>query len=426
MLYALPLLDKKYNDVSCVVKSMIQDFPAHNSFHPIKHNRFEDITSLIKQEKKIVKAADVSFDKTDIVALTESWKLMTALFQLLFAVTSGKVFPSELNWCKSVGITDVTFNMERCFINAIVGCVDVYWFANSQELTAEQIETYRKVISNAQSHIVVLHHVRCHVLDKIALIAYNNAKKMEDSKRKKEIDDSDVCSNDDEVAHVNKKLKSVTSVSRNVDNSLSLGNSSFFSIGGNKKVKNKKKTTKLLLKSKRSIKFSSSIKKGPPVSSKKFMGTLKFHLLQHLPDQATSFGCIKENVDTSIFESTNKDMSDTFERSTKRFESAGREMLKISERTFHIETSIHLAKDYLGAAMDHDDSSGIVQILPQYFVAFTNKGKRILSRCSTTMKWDFKEKGKYCLHPQFSTVKQLCTSNTYNIVICMYSNIFTY
>ena len=50
----------------------------YNSFHPVRHKRFEYITSLLKQ------ASDVFFGNTDLVALTETWKLPTALFQLLF------------------------------------------------------------------------------------------------------------------------------------------------------------------------------------------------------------------------------------------------------------------------------------------------------------------------------------------------------
>lgn len=99
MLYMIAFIDEvNYKEVPVIVAKMIQEFPAHNAYHPIKHNRFEDITSLLKQERTVFKATDVHFGNTDLVSLTESWKLMTALFQLLFVITAGGVFPSDLEW----------------------------------------------------------------------------------------------------------------------------------------------------------------------------------------------------------------------------------------------------------------------------------------------------------------------------------------
>jgi len=55
----------------------------------------------------VLKASDVFFGNTDLVALTETWKLPTALFQLLFVISSGEVFPSDMKWGKKMGIDDV-------------------------------------------------------------------------------------------------------------------------------------------------------------------------------------------------------------------------------------------------------------------------------------------------------------------------------
>ena len=46
----------------------------------------------------MLKASDVFFGNTDLVALTETWKTPTALFQLLFVISSGEVFPSDMKW----------------------------------------------------------------------------------------------------------------------------------------------------------------------------------------------------------------------------------------------------------------------------------------------------------------------------------------
>lgn len=314
MLYVLPLLDDEYADLPSVVIKMIQEFPAHNAFHPIRHHRFDDITSLIKQEKKVLKYADYTFDKTGIVALTETWKLMTALFQLLFTIVSGNVFPSDLNWGIRNGICDFSINIERCFINAIVACVEVYWYADAQDLSAEQVNTYRQIISNAQSHIIVLHHVRMQLLNKIARVAFENAEAAAERRRKKKEEKEGFIAEEGVQDEECEFSNGVIASSRTKDIKM-------VSLKANDEC------------------FSNSFTSTAPKIGKRFQGTLKFHLLQHLPQQVEDFGSVKENVDTSIMESTNKVMSENFEKSSKRFESTNREMLQVAERNFHLETT---------------------------------------------------------------------------------------
>lgn len=355
MMYVLPILDEDYKGLPALVTSLIQQFPAHNSFQPIKHKRFDDITSLIKQERKVLKPADVYFGHTDIIVLTESWKLMTALFQLLFAICTGNMFPSNLNWGKKIGITDTSFNMERCFINAIVSCVEVYWYADAQNLRENQIETYRNIISNAQSHIVVLHHVRVLVLNQLSLIAFKNAQKNAKQKERAK------------VQHLKDSMQLSASFKKKPD-----------------------QTTKVELHAK---------------LGKRFTGTYKFHLLHHLPDQVKDFGCIKENVDSSIMESTNTDMTDSFERTTKRFESTCREMLSVSHKKFHIQTSIVLAKDTMTFSDDEDDnSSSIQQTHTVYFVSSDSKKTFVVKRKLETKIWDLSKKKNFPWHPLFLAV----------------------
>ena len=191
MVYIIPLLDPEYKNLPATVTKLAQEFPAHNSFQPIRHYRFDDITSLIKQEKKVLRSSDISFDQTGIIALTETWKLMTALYQLLFIISTGNVFPSDLQWGKTHGTGDVLYNVERCFINAIVGCIEIYWYANAPNLTENQIETYRNVVSNGQSHLVVLHHVRMLIINKISSMCFAN-KQVAEAKKNKRKDDIEI------------------------------------------------------------------------------------------------------------------------------------------------------------------------------------------------------------------------------------------
>jgi hypothetical protein len=252
MLYVLPLVDESYEDVSVLVIRKIQEFPAHNSFYPIRHKRFEDITALLKQERKVSKAADV-FGNTDLIALTETWKIPTALFQLLLVIISGKIFPSDLKWAKKHGIDNISFNMERCFINAIVGCIEIYWYANAPDLCDIQVDTYRSVISNAQSHFVILHHVRVLILNKLSIVAWENAKAHSERRKKFDRDESG-----SSTVHRSKKSGIVQDES--------IGSQS------SKKSLGEKKFVPKALPEK-------------PKLGKRFCGTIKFHLLQHFPEQ---------------------------------------------------------------------------------------------------------------------------------------------
>ena len=366
MIYILRLLDSSCKDLPRELTALIQKFPAHNSFHPIKHHRFEDITTLVKQEKKIFKVSDYNFENTGILALTETWKLVTALFQLLFVITSGKIFPSDLNWAKKHDISDISFNMERCFINAIVSCIEIHWYADAQNLTENQVDTYRKVVSNAQSQIIILHHVRVSVMNRLSKTSFLNAKLAEARRKKKEElklaeatenADSDDCASSSSIKvckGTEKKLRTKNQRKSGSNKAIDENESDevvddAVTIIVPSKVKSAQANVGLESSNNR-IKKKSSVDKFKPPSTldsakevKRFNGTLKFHLLTHLPDQVLDFGSIKENVDTSIMESTNIDMTHSFDRTTKRFESTNKELLQISQRNYHIKSTVKLS-----------------------------------------------------------------------------------
>ena len=140
---------------------------------------------------------------------------------------------------------------------------------------------------------------------------------------------------------------------------------------------------------------------------KRFMGTYKFHLLQHFPEQVKDFGSVKENVDTSVMESTNKDMSGTlFQRSTKRYESVGEEMLFSSEKRYHIDTCVLLAQPFLNEVEDNSShQTSLIQSHSLFFVSKDNKRSPVVHRDEKNGKWDFGDRSKLPWHPQFISVR---------------------
>jgi hypothetical protein len=376
---------------------MIQEFPSYNSFHPIKHKKFEDITSLLKQERKVFKASDVFFGNTDLVSLTETWKLATALFQLLFVITSGKIFPSDLRWGKKLGITDKLFNMERCFINALSGCIEICWYANASNLCDIQIDTYRDIISNTQSHIVILHHVRIIALNKLSTTSWEHAVKLAESKRKKSGID---LSSQDNVLF---SSEPVTTSTRLKKTSSKEGVTSKVPVKGRSNVQSSIGSSK---SNSGKVIFEKAVPVGPKLG-KRFSGTLKFHLLQHFPDQILDFGSIKENVDTSVMESTNIMMSESFERTTKRYESVGKEMIVLSQRNFHIDTSVQLSSVSDKSEVVKDNSIVGIDDNCSFFVAHYNNKKVSIHRKDSSKKWIIKDKDSLFWHPNFNSVSNV-------------------
>ena len=407
MVYILRILDTSCKDIPREVTAFIQKFPAHNSFHPIKHHRFEDVTSLLKQEKKILKVSDYTFDNTGILALTETWKLMTALFQLLFVITNGKVFPSELNWGKKHDITEKSFNMERCFINAIVGCIEIHWYAGAQNLTERQVETYRRVISNAQSHIVILHHVRVLVMNRLSLTTFLNAKVAAEKRKKKQQENCvDDWQGTDSDGTSSGRSNSMKQVGKKTNHSKKGTQSSSVTLVSEACMSTTDSSNKRLSGSKKekSLKFKPSSTLICAKKGKRFNGTYKFHLLTHLPDQVIDFGSIKENVDTSIMESTNIDMTHSFDRTTKRFESTTKELLHISQRNFHIASTVLVSKSFLLLENAEKIVTTISQDHPIYLLSIDNKKRPRIFRNKKSMKWEFGLLTRLPWHPQFRKV----------------------
>ena len=115
--FVIKYFDEDYTNSSMEINAFVRRFPGHNSYHPVRHVQFEDVTDLLKEEKRVKSIGEISYDKTGLLTLTESWKLLPALFQVLFSIITGKVFPADLNWFKKVCGEGLSFNMERCVVS---------------------------------------------------------------------------------------------------------------------------------------------------------------------------------------------------------------------------------------------------------------------------------------------------------------------
>ena len=375
--------------------------------------------------------SDYNFDNTGILALTETWKLVTALFQLLFVITNGKIFPSDLNWAKKHDISDISFNMERCFINAIVACIEIHWYADAQNLTGNQVETYRKVVSNAQSQIIILHHVRVSVMNRLSKTSFVNAKLAEARRKKKQEmklveDPENVDSDDCSTSTSNNRCKGPAKKQRKSGpkKSISLDESEEDDDDGQTKIV---QSSKKLAKASSSLetimnrrKKKNTVDKFKPPSTldcakqgKRFYGTLKFHLLTHLPDQVMDFGSIKENVDTSIMESTNIDMTHSFDRTTKRYETTNKELLHISQRNYHIKSTVQLSEAMVQLVVKVSPKRQMKQVHSSYLLSIDNKKRPYLTRDKHSQKWTFGDINQLPWHPQFR-------------MVCLYTFIYTY
>jgi hypothetical protein len=103
-------------------------------------------------------------------------------------------------------------------------------------------------------------------------------------------------------------------------------------------------------------------------------------------------------------ESTNKDMTDSFERSTKRYESVNKEMLVVSQRQFHIDTILEKAQAVLHGVVQDDDVSSNIYGHSNYFITCNSVKKVCVHRLNTARKWIFGgTKEDLPWHPQFNS-----------------------
>ena len=156
-------IDAAYVDGGKMLCKAIRDFPAYNSFHPVRHVSIFNIFDFYNAKKSKSRSSN-PLTVTGNLKMKETYKSASALLQILFAIMDLDILPRGYDWCIQHEFESPYFCVKQVIVNAINSIFDVIWFVNAESLTMTQLETMKMLIANAQGHMMVLDMVRRRLL----------------------------------------------------------------------------------------------------------------------------------------------------------------------------------------------------------------------------------------------------------------------
>lgn len=157
-------IDKTYSSSCKNLADIIQNFPAYNSLQPVRQIRFNDIWELFVPLSSKQKGNPLN--TTGILKMRESFKLPSALLQILFALPSSKLLPLQYAWAEKAGFEEPLFSPQQICVNALSAIMEVHWYLNASSLTETQLDTLQMLIANAQAHMLILDVTRKRIITK--------------------------------------------------------------------------------------------------------------------------------------------------------------------------------------------------------------------------------------------------------------------
>jgi hypothetical protein len=157
-------VDKKYTQSPKRILEIIKKFPAYNSLQPVRrHVMFDDIWDICiaLSSKKASNPKNI----TGMIKMREKIKLVSALFQIYFALADSTLLPTDMQWCRRVGFNEPYFCPRQIVINALNAVLEVHWYLKAGSLTEVQLITLQMLIANAQAHMLVLDVMRKRIIE---------------------------------------------------------------------------------------------------------------------------------------------------------------------------------------------------------------------------------------------------------------------
>jgi len=161
-------IDSTFSRGASMLTKTVKNFPAYNSFQPVRHVHFEDIFEL--QTTPTGKGTENPYNTTGLLRMKESFKLMTALIQIYVGCVEMNVLPDHYSWSKDVGFSQPYFSVQQVVVNAINATLEVYWYSTATSLTETQLKTFSLLVANAQGHMLVLDVVRKRLLKRASTL----------------------------------------------------------------------------------------------------------------------------------------------------------------------------------------------------------------------------------------------------------------
>ena len=163
ILVAMGRIDEKFAGAVNLIAKLISLFPGDSSFHPVRHIHFEDIWELFASESSKYKSSNM-LNTTGHILMKESYKLLSALLQLMLCLLSDHLLPVEVQWSVDFGFEEPYFSVKQIVLNTLNAVFEVVWYSYAPSLSATQIVTFKMLIANVQSHMLLLNMLRKRIL----------------------------------------------------------------------------------------------------------------------------------------------------------------------------------------------------------------------------------------------------------------------
>lgn len=155
-------LDERFARGPKYLSDNVRFFPTFHSLYPVRHIHFPDIWTICVSENS--KKNGNSTGTTNIINMSEFYKIASALFQVLFSCIDSRIIPTTVEWCKNLGFSPPYFNPTQVVVNSLMATMQIHWYIHATSLSETQVVTLQMLISNAHAQLQILDFMRKRLL----------------------------------------------------------------------------------------------------------------------------------------------------------------------------------------------------------------------------------------------------------------------
>jgi len=164
-------LDDRFSRGPKYLSDNVRFFPNFHSLYPVRHIHFPDIWSICVSDNS--KKEGKSTGTTNIINMSEFYKIVSALFQVLFSCIDNRILPSTSDWSKEFGFSPPYFNPRQVVVNSLMSTLQIHWYIHATSLSETQVVTLQMLISNAHAQLQILDFMRKRLLHRKSYKKYS-------------------------------------------------------------------------------------------------------------------------------------------------------------------------------------------------------------------------------------------------------------
>jgi len=160
----ISILDSKFLRGPKILTDNVAFFPQFHSLYPVRHIHFPDIMDLCVSDN--AKNKGKKTNTTNLITMREFYKIVSALFQVLFSCISLRILPNTSDWCSSIGLSPPFFNPTQVVVNSLMSSLQIHFYLHANSLSETQVVSLQMLIANAHAQLQILDLMRKRLLHK--------------------------------------------------------------------------------------------------------------------------------------------------------------------------------------------------------------------------------------------------------------------